>query len=131
MVPSGIARSFSIRLWFFCNATINFDIAVLDTSGIRKRASLALARARSWSVVIPAVRLTPVMRLENSTMLFAVDVLVVESLNIADPVASIAFSIPIFGIKPIVSTSLDNAGSASSPISSPMATLIWSAAFTN
>ena len=124
-------KSFSIRLWFFCKATMNLDIAVALTSGIRKRESDAEPRASNWSVVIPAVRLTPVNLLANSTILVDVEVDVDDNLNIAEPVASIAFSIPIFGIRPIVSTILDRAGSASSPISSPIATLIWSAAATN
>ena len=110
---------------------MNLDIAVALTSGIRKRESDAEPSANNWSVVIPAVRDTPVSRLANSTILPDVAVEVDANLNMADPVASIAFSIPIFGIRPIVSTNLERAGSASSPISSPMATLIWSAAATN
>ena len=131
MVSSGMPSSLAIRLWFFCKATINLPIAVEATSGISIIEELAEPRASSWSVVIPAVRATPVRRFENSTMSLAVDVLVVASLNMAEPVASIAFSIPIFGISPITSTILESAGRASSPISSPMATLILSAARTN
>ena len=131
MVPAGIARSFSIKLWFFCNATINLDIAVAATSGEAICALNALPRASNWSVVIPAVRATPVHRFANSVMSLLVAVDVEANLNMEDPTASMDFSSPIFGIRPITSVIFNNEGRAFSPISSPIATLILSAALTN
>ena len=130
MVPAGISKSFSIILWFFCKATINLDIAVAATSGDAICELNALPNAKSWSVVIPAVLATPVHLFANSVISLLVAVLDVASLNIALPVDKRDFSIPIFGIRPITSTILESAGRASSPISSPIATFIWSAART-
>ena len=109
---------------------MNLLKAVDATSGMRYIESAAEPRARSWSVVMPAVRAIPVSRLANSTMLLDVAVDVDASLNIAEPVASIDCSTPILGIRPITSVILERAVRASSPRSSFSATFTWLAART-
>ena len=128
MVPGSMLNSFSIRLCFVWRLVMNLLNAVEATSGIKNIESAADPKPKSWSVVIPAVRAIPVSRFENSTILPAVAVEVAANWNIAEPVANIDFSTPIFGIRPITSVIFERAVSASAPRSSFRATFTWLAA---
>ena len=107
-----------VLLWMLVNTLLK---AVALTSAMRPILSEAEPKASNSAVVTCDTLAKPMSRFVNSMMLVPVALDVEASLKIAEPAASIARSTPIFGIRPITSTSLDRAVILSSPISSERA----------